>query len=379
MEFGNNDDTNASLIEDQLLLSVGDFSEKWTTNTLLDSLKNDKCFLYFCYGIFLSRRDLTANKNSLCLTAYSAIGITLISFGFLYLLAIIGTLLFLPALPFRVALFSSMFAIGSIFQFAAGVVAVYYGAIRVASKCLVEDLQYYRLAVRKSLSFILIFLLGAMASGLFSFGLDFPSTLYFIVSYFFIALQTLSSAAAVGVSMMFISVDTKHCLASLDHLVTLANTQLLTTEIIAETRKEMNRILSFGFWTNSVMVVSAHVNTLTFCVCIFCFTSTFNDPGVVLLSIVWYTKEVFYLFIVLFESAIVNEKANHLLTVLGSSFWSNDQELNRVKLYVNLHADPLSFTLLGLRPTRYSVLIQLGSVALAVVVSVVRSIVVATY
>jgi hypothetical protein len=67
----------------------------------------------------------------------------------------------------------------------------------------------------------------------------------------------------------------------------------------------------------------------------------------------------------------VNDCADELAVVLGTSTWKStddpSQEILRVKLFISYAANPISFSVLGLRPTKYSVWLKIAGYVLAIV------------
>ena len=86
-----------------------------------------------------------------------------------------------------------------------------------------------------------------------------------------------------------------------------------------------------------------------------------------MLGIAWYFKEVVYLFVALFLSARLNEIADELRKELGDATWESSLEMLRLQVFTSLVAKPVSFKLLGTRPTMHSVAWQCASVVIALV------------
>jgi hypothetical protein len=139
-------------------------------------------------------------------------------------------------------------------------------------------------------------------------------------------------------------------------------------------------------------------------VCALPLSYRFQYAGLVFLSLGWYTKELVYLFIVLYKAASLNQLADRLFKEVGASCWSSssskeseaqmllsddshykpdnskismvEDELRRFQVLAYLQAVPLSFTFINaFRPTYSSVAWNFASVCVTVFVSVLRVII----
>jgi hypothetical protein len=92
-----------------------------------------------------------------------------------------------------------------------------------------------------------------------------------------------------------------------------------------------------------------------------------------------FVKEIPFVLISLFYSTTMNEKADRLTRMLGTTIWSKkDIEADHTRLFyfANSEARKISFTLSGMRLKKKDLLLRIGASLLAFVIGLLKSAVV---
>lgn len=296
----------------------------------------------------------------------------------------------------------SVESIGAGSQIFSAAVVIYCAYGRLSQVPLLIEVSYYRAAVERCFQFASIFIL----IGLISFVFLMAQSSGDEQNSFIICIEVLlniGTSSVLSISLMFVFVDTNTSLSILRDLISLARMQRLTLQHLRAARDEINRRNAEASFSNHVMAITAILNGIGFVV--LCFVnfkyfpsqSVENYLGTVMMSVVLLLKEVFYLLIMFIQAAFVNEKANLLQQVLGSDEWTDnttstsraaatepptlrycggvtDIDSIRMKLYINVDVDPISFRVLGIRMTRNTVYLQLAGYIAAVFIGILNSI-----
>ena len=96
--------------------------------------------------------------------------------------------------------------------------------------------------------------------------------------------------------------------------------------------------------------------------------------GIILLNASLRLKEVFYLLLVLWEVASINDLGVELTGKLGLASWPPEMQMQRLNAYVNLTSSPLCIPFLGMRPTLAWVRLQIGAYSLAIALGILKSV-----
>jgi hypothetical protein len=279
---------------------------------------------------------------------------------------------FSPTAKYLICLFYANFLL----QIVSGSFSVYCAGKRLnkASGCYESELKYILPSVRRCIYFIILFwALGLIGAGLAYRALD-PKVV--VEELLAMTVLTLSSCGAVTSNLLFVYID---CRVSTDMLQALRKavtcTSLTITELVA-VKADIDKRHRSCQMPNVMMGFNALVSTLTFIFAIYIANDT--SGATLTLSVAWYCKEIAYLFMALYDTSNLNHLSEKLTYELGTKLWNEDQELLRLQLFANLQAKPIAFTFLGTKPTPWTVLYQVGTMLIAILVSIVRAIVLHT-
>ena len=205
---------------------------------------------------------------------------------------------------------------------------------------------------------------------------------------FFIMLWVMQwiMCSGLAISMYFVFVDARASNGLIRDLITLADIELLTIEKVIEIRDIVSNKSKKSSFINSLIAGFAVLNSLVLLVAVIFVriisnsanlqyaTETLNFAGGEILTIfALLAKETVYLGIILLEIAKVNDTADDLMYKLTHATWSDDQkELKRLRLFVCLYGEPISYELCGTRPKRSMVLFQIGGYVFSVVLALVQ-------
>ncbi len=278
--------------------------------------------------------------------------------------------------------------------------ALYYGYLRVLRPFNPLEMQYFEKGSVACLLFEVIFLILILISN------PWLDSIVAMGNFAFENLITVEWFGSLGVaiSLCFIIVDARCSAAMVQDLCTLAENQSLTMAQVTTTRVEIQRRVDESFMVNAVIVLIALFHSATFLVEVLLFVPVFGgDISLLILELVvcisLYLKEAVYLVIALSEIARVNDLADKLLHAVGKSNWSTrierieeeqggererdkdedkslleiSKEQRRLRIFVNLSAEPISFRLLGTRPTRLSVCVQILGYCVSIVIAFLKS------
>ncbi len=260
------------------------------------------------------------------------------------------------------------------------VVIIYQGYLRLSRVANPLELEYFK----KSCTISLLF-------GSFFFALVVP---FAAVSPTFDSIVANPIAEVVGsvgvmISLMFITVDARSSSSMIQDLCSLADMKTLTLQHVLEVKKEISIRVHSSHLMNTGMAVMAILHSITFLLMVVVRfqAQTVSELDVqVPLGVALLLKEVLYLILALYEITSVNEIADKLHKMLGDSVWlnNNDNDVKmeeskplcddhcRVRICINLNTDPISFRLLGTRPTKKSVFLQATGYCFSLLVIVLK-------
>ncbi len=264
------------------------------------------------------------------------------------------------------------------------VVAIYFGYYRLLKHVNVLEMQYYERASALCLAFEVVFFVIALITCPL---LDYISFNHSYLEESLIPVEWMSSLG-VAISLCFIIVDARCSAAMVQDLCSLADNHSLTIAQVTATRVEIQRRVKDSLFINAWIVVVAVFHSLVFVGVVisnFPFLNLELFGLEIAVATTLYLKEAVYLLIALIEISHVNDLADKLHSLLGKLNWTDgdDEEQNsltnvfteqrRLRMFVSISSDPISFHLLGTRPTRLSVCLQVVGYVGSLVALTVKS------
>lgn len=244
-------------------------------------------------------------------------------------------------------------------------------------------------------------------------GVLFP--LYYIreaipVALAVLALMIIFAEYAISVflvaTLLLVIVDVGVACALLEMLKTKFENQTLSSKLLNDVREEVQNRVSSSFLMTTAVVLVAILEILVLVLILLCsnlMTSVTDDDGdgtpkhpisitYVVLMALFFVKEVVFLFIVLWQSARVNEKSDRLIKLMGASSWkqtemdcnveeaalpllvaSQEKELLRQSLYINAESNRISMPLAFMRLKRRDVIIRFGLWGVSLVIGIIKA------
>lgn len=289
-----------------------------------------------------------------------------------------------PPMSAELKAFYYLLFISVIFQLITMLYAIYLGSVRLASRDWIPpQIPFYRqgalLCLKIEVVFLFIVVL-AVALNLEELGTD---GAWLVLIY--IGLEW-GGAVSVATVMLFAVADTRIICALLDEVLVEVQTGNFNIQHLGRLREAIETRVAASFFPNTLMSALASFQAIVFLYFIVTtlpqyHSYTFSTD--IIFSVAILLKEVFYLVIVTYEVAKVNELALQLSKVLGRSrgecevFHVDQPELCRLRMFASITADPISFSLLGLKPTRWSLYAQVIGYVGVLVIGLIRSLVLA--
>jgi hypothetical protein len=181
-----------------------------------------------------------------------------------------------------------------------------------------------------------------------------------------------------AVNLMFVFVDSFLQSAAIDDLKIQIKQETMSIEQLESIRQNLKRNSLSSLRVNSTMCGIAIINLFFFIVAMY-FLSSFNfgactDSANITLIFAIYFKEILYLLTVLVAAARVNEHGDSVLVAAGSTYSSTSElQLTRAVIYISLQTEPLSYNILGMRPTYTKLALQTLTFTIASIVGIGRS------
>ena len=199
------------------------------------------------------------------------------------------------------------------------------------------------------------------------------------VDFYFTAcvlLAELSISGFLAVNLLFVGADAKICYNLVEELLMAAKARTLDLELLHRAKDEIKRRVDGSFYSNTAVVLVAGMNVLAFNILLYLIRLSNNNPNITMTAGL-YIKEFIFLGFVFVYTASVNEKADELRHFLARYSWDSieDKELDhtRVKLFVSLIDEPISFALAGYRYKRMDIAIQVASVAISIAIPILQN------
>jgi hypothetical protein len=269
-----------------------------------------------------------------------------------------------------------------------GCISFIFAVIRLTRRGQLAELNHLESAVRICWYFVGSFMVISMIGCALTYH-DYDLGI-FIIELGVTLILTISTCAAVVANLFFILGYYQLVCIIRFKLGVLSERESLTVKELTQTRLQMGRLTDSFQWPNIIMGWAALVSMVTFLCAVFIANASSTGKegahslifslalillcvGIIFLSIGWYCKEIIYLFIVLFKAAQLNQLADKLSYEIGTHIWATTElEITRFQVVAHLQVVPISFRFLGTRPTYKTVLYQIGSVCVAVFISVVK-------
>lgn len=189
-------------------------------------------------------------------------------------------------------------------------------------------------------------------------------------------------------NIMMIAVDANVACSLLDMLTERAKNQTLTLKLFKDVREEIQSRVKASYWESAVVIVA--ILDIMVMVLILLLVPLLEQKFTlifVVLMCIYFLKEVPFLFVVLMQSAQVNDKSDKLTRLLGTISWrksgdeesasreDNDRELRRLTLFANAEAHKISMPLAWMRFKRRDIFVRFGLWGLSLVIGIVKTIV----
>lgn len=272
---------------------------------------------------------------------------------------------------------------------------------KLHQKCLVYDVQFYERSINVCLFVFTI--------SFFS-GIIFPS--YFVISdnpgnvpvavvlVLTVFLGEFGISTFLAANLMMTCVDAGVSTALLESLIDKAKNQTLTLRQYESVRDHIKQRCPKANWKLTA-VISVAILDIVVIVVILLLSSvltraTLDDDGgtshpfsimFVALMTTFFLKELPFLFIVLWQSAKVNEKSDRLTKLLGTIPWTsmdcdkgcvkenNDQELRRLILFSSAQAHRISMPLAFMRLKRRDIVIRFGLWLVSLLIGIIKTVI----
>jgi hypothetical protein len=181
-----------------------------------------------------------------------------------------------------------------------------------------------------------------------------------------------------AVNLMFVFADSYVQSAAMDDLIQQIKLETMTVETLESIRQNLKRNQLSSYRINSVMSLIAIVNLFFFVMSMYFiagldFGACVDTANITLVFSLFF-KEILYLMIVLLAAAQVNEHADTVITAAGSVYSSTSElQLTRAVIYISLQTQPLSYTILGMRPTYTKLALECLTFVVASIVGLGRT------
>jgi hypothetical protein len=184
-------------------------------------------------------------------------------------------------------------------------------------------------------------------------------------------LAELGISCILSVNMLFTAVDISVCSNLLDNLTTQVVNKTLTTHTLNKTREEIEQRVHHSLYMNTSMIIVALINIIVILIELLFAFKVYSQQDTYI-HLLLFVKELPFLYITFMKSAGINEQADKLVTLLGTSEWGNEPNNMRLSLYVNAESRKISFPLAGMRLTKRDVYMRFGAWFVALIFSVFR-------
>lgn len=264
---------------------------------------------------------------------------------------------------------------------------------KLNSKCHMVELEYYYKALPKC---FLVFLVSALSGVLPIYVFPFKSSPLLV----FFLFGEYSVSLFLALATMLIAVDAGACRSLVAILSESLSKRELTLSQFNSVRDSVRTRLKESEWSSTAVVLVAILDIIVM-VLLLLFSQAMakvKSLAFVVLMSTFFIKEIPFLFIILWYSAMVNEASDKLTTVLGTSVWgervdlteeetrdplkqlqlvrsSLEKEQIRHSLYINALTHKISMPLGFMRLTRKDILVRFGVWSVSLLIGVAKTII----
>jgi hypothetical protein len=247
---------------------------------------------------------------------------------------------------------------------------------RLHSKCCVVDLDFYGPSLLLCSVVFLISVACGTLIGINTFCVSSNPRACSSPGFHIFAILDLVGQIALScilaLNTLFVLVDSRTSVRLVDELTKAHEEKAMTIAIFNEYRSNILQRVKSNYWTYNSVLFIAIINILIMIILAYFHDDTFG-------GVTWpapFVKEIPFVLISLYYSTMVNEKADRLTRMLGTTIWSkNDIEADHTRLFyfANSEAEKISFTLSGMRLKRKDLLLRIGASLLAFVIGLLKS------
>lgn len=180
----------------------------------------------------------------------------------------------------------------------------------------------------------------------------------------------LAMSCVLSVNTMFVLVDSQVSVKLVQKLIEAHNDKKMTIAMFNEYRDNIRQRVDSNYWTyNSVLFIAVFNILLMIIIVYFHESNGANWPLI-------FIKEIPFVLVALYYSTTVNEQADKLKKLLGTTIWSSkdiEEDHTRLFYFTNAEADSISFPLSGMRLKKKDLLLRVAASSLAFVLGLLRS------